>query len=137
MEVDDADGGVVDGDGTLVVREEVVIPKKSIDQAVRVLIRTLISNWDCSAKYPPLTNTYIAVSVGSNEFACDLSERGAAEFTARDGFKLKLRKRSPGIVHLSVRSAEEARSDDDPVQSHVPLHSAWFVLKKGVKGIKG
>lgn len=141
MVFDDADGDSVHGEETLAARKEVLVSKKSIDQAIRVLIRTLISNWDCPAKILPLTNTYIALSAGACEFAYDLSERAASEFTARDGFKLKLRKRSPGIVHLLVRSAEECLPDDhdqcQPINQMLPTEAAWFILKKGVKGIKG
>ena len=39
-------------------------PQRAIDQAVRVLIRTLIGQWDTTVKLPPLTSSFIAIAAG-------------------------------------------------------------------------
>ena len=110
-------------------------PQRAIDQAVRVLIRTLIGQWDTSVKLPPLTNTFIAIAAGcqSHHEHEQFSAAGAAEFNVREGFKVKLRKKSPEVMHLVVRSGENSSYC---VGGDEELHSRFVVLKRGVKGLK-
>jgi hypothetical protein len=138
------------------------VPQRSIDQAGRVLIRTLVGQWETSSRVPPLSSTFIALSPGPWDQAT-LPDRAAAEFNRRDGFRVKLRRRAPPVLQLTAAGAgataggaaaaeedddEDGEEEDDQEEDNVEEDigeadaaggesATWWVLRKGLRSLKG
>ena len=109
----------------------------------------MISNWNPQANSSPITNSFLAINIDGLPFSISAIQQqdgiylSQNDFSLKEGFKIKIRKKSPTPFHLYVRHSCDVVEDDgvidstdekDSDQVHPP--NFWVVLKKGIKGIK-
>ena len=109
----------------------------------------MISNWNSEASSSPITNSFLAINIDGPPFHISAIQQQDStystinDFSLKEGFKIKIRKKSPTPFHLYVRHTCDAVEDDDVIDSNEEKESDqgvppnfWMVLKKGIKGIK-
>ena len=121
--------------------EKQKITELQLETCKRQLIRTMISNWSPDPKTSPLTNSFIVLQLRgstSTENGGSLLGSDFSEFSLKEGYKIRVRKKSPPSFNLQVNSlvspdvefSDSAECDDSSAPEF------WVVLRKGVKAVK-
>ena len=88
--------------------QRIQVSSNQRNQCKRHLVRSIISNWNPQAKSPPITNSFLALNIRGSLFTISgIQETNNSvpminDFNMKEGFKIKLRKKSPPPLHLRI-----------------------------------
>lgn len=132
------------------IQISIQISQNQRNQCKRQFIRTMISNWNPEAGSSPITNSFLAMNIEGLPFIISAIQHQNCtsltqnDFTLKEGFKIKIRKKAPTPFHLYLRHSCDTTIDDDvsvndrktKSEDQVDSTNFWIVLKKGIKGVK-